>query len=96
MSDPSVSPPPAAVPPVPARKPHWTALAITLLVIGLMIAIPSGLCTGVFGVGAIYDMMSSSSSKGAGILMTALMVGGIPLAIGIGLVAVAFSLRKNG
>jgi hypothetical protein len=96
MSDPTAPLPPAAGPPVSARKPHWTALAITLLVIGLLIAIPSGLCTGVFGVGAIYDMMTSSSSEGASILMMALMVGGIPLVVGIGLVAVAFSLRKNG
>ncbi len=92
MSDPPVTPPPA----IARRQPHWTALAITLLVIGLLIAIPSGLCTGVFGVGAIYDMMTSSSSEGANILMMALMVGGIPLVVGIGLVAVAFSLRKNG
>jgi hypothetical protein len=94
MSEPSTTPPPAVAPPPPAKKPHWTGLAITLLVIGLLIAIPSGLCTGVFGVMAIADMMSSSSSEGFSVLMGALMTGGIPLAFGVVLVLVAFAARK--
>jgi hypothetical protein len=94
MSDPTVPVPPAAASPVPARKPHWTGIAITLLVIGLLIAIPSGLCTGVFGVMAIYSMVTSSSSEGLSILMESLMVGGVPLAFGVVLVLVAFAARQ--
>lgn len=79
----------------PPRKPHWSALAITLLVIGLLILIPSGLCTGVFGAGALYDMFTSSSSEGASILLEALMIGGIPIAIGAALVYAAFRVRRG-
>ena len=90
MSDP-VGP----IQPTPPRK-RWGGLAITLLVIGLLIVVPSGLCTGIFGVGALYDMMTSSSAEGFSILVEALMIGGIPLAIGAALVYAAFKARTNG
>jgi len=67
-----------------------------LLVIGLLIVVPSGLCTGIFGVGAIYDMMTSSYTEGVSVLMEALMIGGIPLAIGAAMVYAAFKVRTNG
>lgn len=79
----------------PPRK-RWGGLAITLLVIGLLIVVPSGLCTGIFGVGALYDTMTSSSAEGFSILVEALMIGGIPLAIGAALVYAAFKARTNG
>jgi hypothetical protein len=91
MSDPL-----GPVQPPPPRPPRWGALAITLLVIGLLIAVPSGLCTGIFGIGALYDMMTSSSNEGISILVEALMIGGIPLAIGAALVYAAFKVRRNG
>lgn len=91
MSDPAG---PIQPPPSPKR---WGCLAITLLVIGLLIVVPSGLCTGIFGIGAIYDMMTSSSpSEGMSVLVEALMIGGIPLAIGAALVYAAFKVRTNG
>jgi hypothetical protein len=83
-------------PPPKPHPPRWGALAITLLVIGLLILVPSGLCTGIFGIGALYDMMTSSSNEGVSILIEALMIGGIPLAIGAALVYAAFKVRKNG
>ncbi|HTK80336.1 MAG TPA: hypothetical protein VL286_07835 [Rhizomicrobium sp.] len=89
MSDPNVA---AAAP----RKPHWSALAVVLLVIGLLILIPSGLCTGIFGIGALYDAVTSSSSEGFSILLEALMFGAIPIAIGAALVYAAFKVRKAG
>ena len=94
MSDPMTPVPPAAVQPMPTPKRHWTGIAITLLVIGLLIAIPSGLCTGLFGVVAIYDMLTSPSSEGFGTLVGALVTGGVPLAFGVVLVLVAFAVRK--
>ena len=90
MSDPATP-----VPPQPPRK-RWGGLAITLLVIGLLIVVPSGLCTGIFGVGALYDMVTSSSAEGLSILVEALMIGGIPLAIGAALIYAAFKARTNG
>jgi len=74
---------------------RWTAGAIAVLAIGLVILIPSGLCTGIFGMGAIYDMITSSSSEGFSILLEALLFGAIPLAIGGVLVFAAFKMRKK-
>jgi hypothetical protein len=34
---------------------RWTGSAITLVVIGLLILVPSGLCTGAFGIGVLLD-----------------------------------------
>jgi len=79
-----------------SRKPHWSALAVVLLVIGLLILIPSGLCTGIFGIGALYDMFTSSSSEGFSILLEALVFGAIPIAIGGALVYAAFRVRRGG
>jgi hypothetical protein len=89
MSDPNAA---LAAP----RKPHWSALAVVLLVIGLLILIPSGLCTGIFGFGALLDMFTSSSSEGFSILLEALLLGGIPVAIGGALVYAAFRVRRGG
>jgi len=83
------------VPPLPSGKPKWRAGAVAMLVVGLLILIPSGLCTGIFGVGAIYDMVTSSSNEGLSILLEALMFGGIPLAIGGLLVLAAFKMRRS-
>jgi hypothetical protein len=95
MYDPNTAPPPPPAA-VPGQRRQWGALSVTLLVIGLLILIPSGLCTGIFGVGALYDMFTSSSNEGFSILLEALMLGGIPLAIGAALVYAAFKVRKNG
>lgn len=91
MYDPNTAPPPASS---PGQRRQWGALSVTLLVVGLLILIPSGLCTGVFGIGALYDMFTSSSSEGFGILMEALVIGGFPLAIGGILVYAAFQARR--
>jgi len=95
MSDPATPVPPAAVPPASPPKRHWTGFAITLLTIGVLILIPSGLCTGIFGVGALYDMVTSSPGEGGAILAEALLIGGIPIAIGGLLVFAGFKARKK-
>jgi hypothetical protein len=78
-----------------ARKPHWSALAIVLLVIGLLILIPSGLCTGVFAIGALLGALSAAGTAIPTFLMT-LVLGGIPTAIGAALVYAALRLRRRG
>ena len=81
--------------PPPARTPHWSALSITLLVIGLLILIPSGLCTGIMGVGALMEAFSSGSSDSGGFLSMVLFVGGPFVVIGAALVYAAFRVRKG-
>jgi len=49
---------------------------IALLVIGLVILIPSGLCTGVMAGDAIFSLFTPSGSAGLGLLMPALIFGG--------------------
>ena len=86
---------PNTAPPAKPGERRWTVGAIAVLAIGLLILIPSGLCTGIFGMGAIYDMITSSSSEGFSILLEALLFGAIPLAIGGGLVFAAFKMRRK-
>lgn len=81
--------------PLPPRQPHWSALAITLLVIGLVILIPSGLCTGVMGAGALLEAFSSGSSDSGGFLSMVLFVGGPFVLVGAALVYAAFKVRKG-
>ena len=87
---------PNTAPPLRPSRPRWTGGAIAVLVIGLLILIPSGLCTGIFGVGAIYRMITSFSGEGMTLLSEALTIGGIPLALGAGLVFLALQMRKRG
>ena len=93
MYDPDTAPPSGPASP-PGQRRQWGALSVTLLVIGLLILIPSGLCTGIFGIGAIYGMLTESPGEGLSILMEALMVGGIPLAIGGILVYAGLQARR--
>ena len=46
----------------PPRR-HWTAGAVALVVIGLLILVPSGLCTAVIGGISISEMFSADSSN---------------------------------
>jgi hypothetical protein len=89
MYDPNTAPPPR-----PGR-PHWGAGAVALVVIGLLILIPSGLCTGIFGVGALYAMITSSPGEGLTVLLEALTLGGIPIVIGGLLVFAGFRMRTK-
>ena len=83
--EPHAAPDPGA--PV-ARKPHWSALAIVLLVIGLLILVPSGLCTAAFGIGALLGAIVQplQAVSALGSLLMILVVGGIPVGIGAALV----------
>jgi hypothetical protein len=61
---------------------------IALLAIGLVILIPSGLCTGIFGGGALLDaiMYPGSGGDSASILGMALVFGGPFVVLGAFLV----------
>jgi hypothetical protein len=73
-------------------RPQWTGAAIALLTIGLLILIPSGLCTAVFGIGSLVD--NSPPGDIFFSLLLVLVVGGIPIAIGTALVRAGLKARK--
>jgi len=69
-----------------------------LLVIGLLILVPSGLCTGLFGGAALVDMLSQPRGEdyAPGILLTALIVGAPFIVIGATLLWFAIKrMRAN-
>jgi len=76
----------------PKPAPRWTGTAIALVVIGLLILIPSGLCTGVFGLGALFDGVNADTS---GFLETALIVGGPFIVLGALLVRTGLRERHR-
>ena len=66
-------------PPDPAPKPHYSAGGTAaLLIIGLLILIPSGLCTGFFGVGALIETFTNpqNADDTLSTIVLALMYGG--------------------
>jgi hypothetical protein len=75
-------------------KPKWTGAAITFMAIGLLIFIPSGLCTSVFGIGALLS--GSSNGPDFSFLIMALVIGGIPMLIGFVFIRLALKERKRG
>lgn len=78
-----------ADPKPPAR---WTGAAIALVVIGLLILVPSGLCTSAFGIAGLMGMFESSSGD-ASLLPMALIVGG-PFVV-LGALLVRTGLRER-
>ncbi len=84
----------------PDPHPHltplrWTGTAIALLIIGLLILVPSGLCTAGFGIIALMDFFSNPENSDAGTFVSeALMFGGPFIVIGALFVFGALRARK--
>ena len=78
-------------PPLP--RPHWGVLSLVIFVIGLLIVVPSGLCTALFGVGFIAGGGPLDETL-EGLLMV-VMYGGIPTLIGGVLVYVGLAMRRE-
>jgi len=70
--------------PPPQPKPSWPGASLALFIIGLLILVPSGLCTALFIVG--YPP--------AGLAF--LLMGGVPMGFGGLLVWGALKARKRG
>ena len=66
-------------------EPVSVAGAIAMLVTGLIVLIPSGLCTGLFGGGALIDMLFHPENAGDAIggLIMVLVFGGPFVIVGI-------------
>ena len=92
MSDPA-SPPNAA----PASR-YSAGGTIALLIVGLLFLIPSGLCTGIFGGGALIDAFVNPQnvSDSLSMIFAAALFGGPFIAVGGVLVWIAVRrLRGN-
>jgi hypothetical protein len=68
--------------PTPDRNKPSVAGSIVILVIGLLILVPSGLCTGFFAFAPLF----TGGSGDSGLLGLALLIGGPFVAVGIALV----------
>jgi hypothetical protein len=75
----------------------YAAWAIVLMVIGWLIALTTGLCTGFFVIAGLSDGSSGGEFSGPGLAGFALFLGGIPCLFGVGLILAArtWGKRKN-
>jgi hypothetical protein len=81
---------------MPDQKPlHWTAWSLTLFIIGLLILVPSGLCTGVFGIGVLFDSNSGWKNAAIPLFVMVLVIGGLPMFVGGALVAAGLGMRRR-
>lgn len=97
MSDPDFRPNP--IPPDPNLPPSAGrgCAAVALIVIGLLILVPSGLCSAILGVGGIYEMATNPQTflndlSDAGPFALAIFV---VAAIGASLVYAGNRIRKG-
>lgn len=72
--------------------PRWTAISVALLILGLMILVPSGLCTAVLGGSIIVEGLPYGDLSGIPIV---LIYGGVPIAFGVALVWAALKSRPR-
>jgi len=71
--------------PDPSPKRQYSAAGTAaLLVIGLLFLVPSGICTGIFGGGALLDAFTSphNASDALSMLLMAFLFGGPFIAVG--------------
>ncbi|HEV2561683.1 MAG TPA: hypothetical protein VGT78_06040 [Rhizomicrobium sp.] len=76
-----------------SERSRWTAISLTIFVVGLLILIPSGLCTSIFGVAYLFG--GGNLDETLSMLVTVAMVGGIPMLIGFFMVWSGLALRRK-
>ena len=81
-----VDPKPQAASPTASKYAVW---AIVVMVLGWLVAIATGLCGGAF----VISGMGESSNYGEAMIMSGLILGGVPCLIGVGMILAA---RKWG
>jgi|SoiMethySBSTD1v2_1073268.scaffolds.fasta_scaffold1219490_3 hypothetical protein len=76
--------------PAARRNPRWPAIGIALFVIGLLIVVPSGLCTAL-GLAVVLSPGMGDISM-LGLVLT---FGGVPMALGAVLVYAGWKSRRR-
>ena len=76
-----------------SARPHWTALSLVLFIIGLLILVPSGLCTGIGGIVALFG--NDNVQDALAMLLMVLVYGALPVAIGAVLVYAGLKARRR-
>lgn len=61
-------------------RPRWTFISVALFILGLLILVPSGLCTVAFGGMMLVEPGSSGEFLSIGLMV--LMLGVAPMAVG--------------
>jgi hypothetical protein len=75
-------------------RPRWTLISVALFILGLLILVPSGLCTVVFG-GMILIEPGGSPGELLSISLMVLMFGVVPMAVGALLVWAGLKARPR-
>ncbi len=75
-------------------RPRWTFISVALFILGLLILVPSGLCTVVFG-GMILIEPDGSPGELLSIGLMVLMFGVVPMAVGALLVWAGLKARPR-
>jgi hypothetical protein len=75
-------------------RPRWTFISLALLILGLLILVPSGLCTVIFG-GLILAEPGGSPGELLSIALMVLMFGVVPMAVGALLVWAGLKARPR-
>lgn len=73
-------------------KPRWTGISVALFVIGLLILVPSGLCTALVGIPFAFGGFAAGDGA---MMFNILMVGVVPMAIGAALVYAGLKSRRR-
>ncbi len=78
----------------PENKPHWTLLTVALFVIGILIVVPSGLCT---ALGLIYTAVtfSARSADFWTDFYLILVPGGVSIAAGLAILLAGLKYRPR-
>ena len=82
-------------PPAPAPQQPLTGLGILCIVLGLLLAVPSGACAGIMVLGSIVDTVTGGRIEDAlSIILMGIFFAALPLAGGVLLIYVGLRLRK--
>ena len=72
-------------------RPRWTAISVAIFVVGLLILVPSGLCT---GLGLLFALSPYGLTEPS-LLLTVLTIGGVPAVLGAVLVWAGLKARPR-